>query len=82
VIIFLAFIWLLPDFWIESIGYVEFRTIDLVEKALALSGTVVMGLPVMVQLTEAERNRTHAGDGQVVLYFFVPFVKLMQKQEP
>jgi len=39
-----------------------------VEKALALSGTVVMGLPVMVQLTEAERNRTHAGDGQVFLY--------------
>lgn len=27
-----------------------------------------MGLPVMVQLTEAERNRTHAGDGQVFLY--------------
>jgi RNA-binding protein 39 len=39
-----------------------------VEKALALSGTVVMGLPIMVQLTEAERNRTHAGDGQVILY--------------
>lgn len=48
-----------------SIGYVEFRNIDLVDKAINLSGTVVMGLPIKVQLTEAERNRTHAGDGYV-----------------
>lgn len=47
------------------IGYVEFRSIDLVDKALSLSGTVVMGLPIMVQLTEAERNRLHPGDGYV-----------------
>jgi RNA-binding protein 39 len=47
------------------IGYVEFRTIDNVDKALSLSGTVVMGLPIMVQLTEAERNRLHPGDGYV-----------------
>ena len=46
-----------------SIGYVEFRTVDLVEKALNLNGTIVMGLPMSVQYTEAERNRTHAGDG-------------------
>lgn len=51
-----------------SIGYVEFRSIDLVEKALALSGTIVMGLPIMVQLTESERNKTHAGDGYVRLF--------------
>ena len=48
---------------VSSIGYVEFRTVDLVEKAIALSGTIVMGLPIMVQLTESERNKTHAGDG-------------------
>ena len=30
---------------------------------MALSGTVVMGLPIVVQLTEAERNRLHPGDG-------------------
>jgi len=30
---------------------------------MALSGTVVMGLPIMVQLTESERNRLHPGDG-------------------
>jgi len=47
----------------DSIGYVEFRTVDLVEKALNLNGTIVMGLPMSVQYTEAERNRTHAGDG-------------------
>jgi RNA-binding protein 39 len=47
------------------IGYVEFRTIEMVDKALSLSGTVVMGLPIMVQLTEAERNRLHPGDGYV-----------------
>lgn len=46
-----------------SIGYVEFRTIELVEKAIALKGTVVMGLPIMVQLTESERNKLHPGDG-------------------
>ena len=38
---------------------------DLVEKALNLNGTIVMGLPISVQYTEAERNRTHAGDGCV-----------------
>ncbi|ETW87166.1 hypothetical protein HETIRDRAFT_99556 [Heterobasidion irregulare TC 32-1] len=51
----------------KGIGYVEFRAIDLVEKALALSGTVVMGLPIMVQLTESERNRLHPGDGNLNL---------------
>jgi RNA-binding protein 39 len=47
----------------SSIGYVEMRTIELVDKAINLSGTVVMGLPIKVQHTEAERNRTHAGEG-------------------
>ncbi|KAH7104091.1 hypothetical protein BKA62DRAFT_693504 [Auriculariales sp. MPI-PUGE-AT-0066] len=46
----------------KGIGYVELRTIDLVTKALELSGTIVMGLPIKVQLTEAERNRVHAGE--------------------
>jgi RNA-binding protein 23/39 len=46
-----------------SIGYVEFRTIELVDQAINLSGTVVMGLPIKIQHTEAERNRTHAGEG-------------------
>ncbi|EGO30746.1 hypothetical protein SERLADRAFT_455043 [Serpula lacrymans var. lacrymans S7.9] len=51
----------------KGIGYVEFRSIDMVEKAISLSGTVVMGLPVMVQLTESERNKLHPGDGNLNL---------------
>lgn len=51
----------------SRIAYVEFKTIDLVPKAIALSGTVVMGLPIMIQLTEAERNRTHASDMSVTI---------------
>ncbi|KAF8640791.1 hypothetical protein AX17_000440 [Amanita inopinata Kibby_2008] len=51
----------------KGIGYVEFRTIDLVDKAIALSGTVVMGLPIMVQHTESERNKLHPGDGNLNL---------------
>jgi RNA-binding protein 23/39 len=55
----------LTELIIQSVGYVEFRSVDLVEKALDLSGTLVMGLPIMVQLTESERNKLHAGDGYV-----------------
>ncbi|KAL0576366.1 Phosphatidylinositol-3-phosphatase SAC1 [Marasmius crinis-equi] len=51
----------------KGIGYVEFKTIEFVEKAIALTGTVVMGLPIMVQLTESERNRLHPGDGNLNL---------------
>ncbi|KAL4070908.1 hypothetical protein J3A83DRAFT_4358970 [Scleroderma citrinum] len=51
----------------KGIGYVEFRSVDLVEKAISLTGTIVMGLPIMVQLTEAERNRLHPGDGNLNL---------------
>ncbi|KAF9015130.1 hypothetical protein BDQ17DRAFT_1418245 [Cyathus striatus] len=51
----------------KGIGYVEFRSIELVEKALALTGTIVMGLPIMVQLTESERNKLHPGDGSLNL---------------
>ncbi|CAA7265833.1 unnamed protein product [Cyclocybe aegerita] len=51
----------------KGIGYVEFRSVDLVEKAIGLSGTVVMGLPIMVQLTESERNKLHPGDGSLNL---------------
>ncbi|OSD03128.1 splicing factor CC1-like protein [Trametes coccinea BRFM310] len=51
----------------KGIGYVEFRSIELVDRAIALSGTVVMGLPIQIQHTEAERNRLHAGDGNLNL---------------
>lgn len=41
----------------HRVGYVEFRELDAVQKALALSGTKLLGIPVMVQYTEAEKNR-------------------------
>ena len=46
----------------RSIGYVEFRTVELVDQAIGPSGTIVMGLPIQIQHTAAERNRLHAGD--------------------
>lgn len=51
----------------KGIGYVEFRSIELVDKAISLSGTIVMGLPIQIQHTEAERNRLHPGDGNLNL---------------
>lgn len=51
----------------KGIGYVEFRAVEHVDKAIALSGTVVMGLPIQIQHTEAERNRLHAGDSNLNL---------------
>ncbi|KAL4069645.1 hypothetical protein V8B97DRAFT_2024412 [Scleroderma yunnanense] len=68
----------------KGIGYVEFRSVDLVEKAISLTGTIVMGLPIMVQLTEAERNRLHPGDGLYVgsLHFNLTESDIRQVFEP
>lgn len=41
----------------NSVGYIEFKELETVQKALNLSGTRLLGLPIMVQYTEAERNR-------------------------
>ncbi|KAI0932138.1 hypothetical protein AcW1_000658 [Taiwanofungus camphoratus] len=51
----------------KGIGYVEFRSVEHVDKAISLSGTVVMGLPIQIQHTEAERNKLHPGDGNLNL---------------
>lgn len=47
----------------RRIGYVELDALELVEKAIAISGTIVMGLPILVELTEAERNKQAPGGG-------------------
>ena len=39
-----------------------------------------MGLPIMVQLTESERNKLHPGDGYV--FVEILFVDLTSGQEP
>ena len=39
------------------VGYVEFKEEDSVTAALQLTGQKLLGIPVIVQLTEAEKNR-------------------------
>ncbi|WBW74645.1 RNA-binding protein Rsd1 [Schizosaccharomyces osmophilus] len=41
----------------KGVAYVEFRDEDSVQHALSLSGKRLLGIPVIVQLTEAEKNR-------------------------
>ncbi|CAB10118.2 RNA-binding protein rsd1 [Schizosaccharomyces pombe] len=41
----------------KGVAYVEFCHEDSVQAAIALSGKRLLGLPVIVQLTEAEKNR-------------------------
>ncbi|GAA6015726.1 hypothetical protein JCM10207_008776 [Rhodosporidiobolus poonsookiae] len=41
----------------KGVGYVEFVDLETVQKALTLSGTKLLGIPVQVQYTEAEKNR-------------------------
>lgn len=40
-----------------SVGYVEFKSEESVAAALQLTGQKLLGIPVIVQLTEAEKNR-------------------------
>ncbi|KAI5478962.1 RNA splicing factor Pad-1 [Pseudohyphozyma bogoriensis] len=46
----------------KGVGYVEFVELESVQKALALSNTKLLGIPIIVQYTEAEKNR-QARDG-------------------
>ncbi|KAI0484453.1 splicing factor, CC1-like protein [Xylariaceae sp. FL0804] len=41
----------------KGVGYVEFKKEDSVTAALQLTGQKLLGIPVIVQLTEAEKNR-------------------------
>jgi RNA-binding protein 39 len=41
----------------KGVGYVEFKSAETVPAALALTGQLLLGLPVIAQLTEAEKNR-------------------------
>jgi RNA-binding protein 39 len=41
----------------HRVGYVEFVELETVQKALTLSGTKLLGIPIQVQYTEAEKNR-------------------------
>ncbi|ORY78093.1 hypothetical protein BCR35DRAFT_353072 [Leucosporidium creatinivorum] len=46
----------------KGVGYVEFVDLETVQKALTLSNTKLLGIPIIVQYTEAEKNR-QARDG-------------------
>ncbi|KAL7798318.1 hypothetical protein V8C37DRAFT_417782 [Trichoderma ceciliae] len=41
----------------KGVGYVEFKNEDSVQQALQLTGQKLLGIPVIVQHTEAEKNR-------------------------
>jgi len=41
----------------KGVAYVEFFELDDVRKAINLTGTRLLGIPIIVQYTEAERNR-------------------------
>ncbi|KAK3944526.1 hypothetical protein QBC46DRAFT_251766 [Diplogelasinospora grovesii] len=41
----------------KGVGYVEFKNEESVQAALQLTGQKLLGIPVIVQLTEAEKNR-------------------------
>ena len=42
---------------ISRVGYVEFKDEETVQKALQLTGKPLAGIPIIVKLTEAEKNR-------------------------
>lgn len=44
----------------KGIAYVEFKAIDSVGKAIALTGTRLCGVPIVVQHSQAEKNRLAA----------------------
>lgn len=41
----------------KGVGYVEFRSEETIPAALQLTGQKLLGIPVIVQVTEAEKNR-------------------------
>ncbi|KAK0537315.1 Phosphatidylinositol-3-phosphatase SAC1 [Tilletia horrida] len=50
----------------KGIGYVELASRDLVPKAIALSGQLLFGIPILVQPSDAVRNRADSGANELV----------------
>lgn len=60
-----------------SVGYVEFREEESVQRALQLTGQKLAGIPIIVSLTEAEKNRQARNtDGNPTLSNGIPFHRL------
>ncbi|KAI9002311.1 hypothetical protein BC832DRAFT_532885 [Gaertneriomyces semiglobifer] len=53
----------------KGVGYVEFYEEESVEKAILMAGTKLLGIPIMVQHTEAEKNRL-AAEAEAAANFF------------
>jgi hypothetical protein len=47
-----------------SVGYVEFRNPGSVSEAISMTGQRLLGIPIIVQITEAEKNRQARMDAQ------------------
>lgn len=56
---------------IYSVGYVEFRNPGSVSEALSMTGQTLIGIPVIVSITEAEKNRQARLDAQAA---YVPLL--------
>lgn len=54
-----------------SVGYVEFRNPGSVSEALSMTGQTLIGIPVIVSITEAEKNRQARLDAQAA---YVPLL--------
>ncbi|EMR09306.1 hypothetical protein PNEG_02266 [Pneumocystis murina B123] len=49
----------------KGVGYVEFRDEESVHKAINMTGQRLLGIPIIVQLTEAEKNRQAKADAMI-----------------
>lgn len=61
----------------NSVGYVEFRDEESVQKAISLTGQKLLGIPIIVQVTEAEKNRmAKTSEGGATQSNGIPFHRL------
>ncbi|OCK84271.1 splicing factor, CC1-like protein [Lepidopterella palustris CBS 459.81] len=61
----------------KGVGYVEFRDEESVPLAIQLTGQKLLGIPIIAQLTEAEKNRlSRTADGSSNAASGVPFHRL------
>lgn len=60
-----------------SVGYVEFKDEKYVPLAIQLTGQRLLGIPIIAQLTEAEKNRqARTGEGSSHNPSSIPFHRL------
>ncbi|KAK5116514.1 hypothetical protein LTR62_008063 [Meristemomyces frigidus] len=61
----------------KGVGYVEFKDEESVQKAIQLTGQKLLGIPIIAQLTEAEKNRqARTTEGQPTQTNGIPFHRL------